>query len=122
MGTLSSSIINYLYSKQDVLSGEQITMKKYGIGTGIFTLIFGTITYLSFFVFFTIRGGDVENLGEFFAFLALGLVFLLLSLIIGVISGGITLLFFIITIVRIIKAIKGPKVDKTQTYQSEPRL
>ena len=51
-------------------------MKKYGIGTGIFTLIFGVITYLSFFLFATIRGGNVDNLGEFFAFLAIGLIFL----------------------------------------------
>ena len=97
-------------------------MKKYGIGTGIFTIIFGVITYLSFFLFSAIKGGEVENLGEFFAFLALGLIFLVLTFIIGLIAGGLTLLFGIITLVRIIKAIKGSKETKAGTGQPEPTL
>lgn len=97
-------------------------MKKYGIGTGIFTIIFGVITYLSWLVFFAIKGGTVDNLGEFFAFLALGIIFYVLSFIAGIISGGLALLFGIITIVRIIKAIRGPKEPKQQPQQSEPKL
>ena len=97
-------------------------MKKYGIGTGIFTLIFGVITYLSWFIFFGIKGGEVDDLGMFVAFLALGLIMLVISFIVGLISGGLTLLFGIITIVRIIKAISGPKEVKPTSSQSEPTL
>ena len=98
-------------------------MKKYGIGTGIFTIIFGLITFLAFKIFFAIKGGTVDDLGAFFAFLALGIIFLLLSIIVGIISGSITLIFGIITIVRIVKAISAPKDQPAQySSESEPTL
>ncbi len=73
-------------------------------------------------VFFAIKGGTVTDLGEFFAFLAIGIIFYALSFIVGIISGGLALLFGIITIVRIVKAIKSPKEPQQQSQQSEPKL
>lgn len=97
-------------------------MKKYGIGTGIFTIIFGLITFLSFKIYFGIKGGNVDDLGIFIVFMTLGLAMLILSFIVGLIAGSITLLFGIITIVRIIKAISSPKVETAHSSETEPKL
>ncbi|MBN2156709.1 MAG: hypothetical protein JW776_11770 [Candidatus Lokiarchaeota archaeon] len=99
-------------------------MKKYGIGTGIFTLIFGFITYIAFRIYFLIRSGasEVDDIGLLIIFVSLGLAMMIISFIIGLIGGGLTFLFGIITIVRIVKSTQESKMESKKSTEPEPKL
>jgi len=78
-------------------------MKKTGIGSEIFTVIFGIITGISAYLFFSVLSGlDASELGIFAGLgLALGGILVIGSAIVGGISGIITIALFIITVDRI---------------------
>jgi hypothetical protein len=104
-----------------VLSGENIIMKKYGIGSGIFTIIFGVIFTFSAYTFFSILlGVGADDVNSPFLGLLLGIVFLplVLSAVAGVISGFLTIILLITTIDRIKSAIRQAKFEKQQATQS----
>ena len=72
-------------------------MEKKGIGAGITTAVFGTISILSLVMFIRIQSGAVavEDLGGFFAFLVLGLLGLMIFAAIAIVSGIIAAIFLI---------------------------
>lgn len=78
-------------------------MAKTGIGSLIFTIIFGAFFAISAYMFFSVLSGiDVGELGIFAGLgLALGGVALLFSGIVGGISGFLTIVLFIVTVDRI---------------------
>ena len=100
------------------------TMEKKGIGTGIFTLIFGGIFALCLYLFIAIRNSTiaVDDVGELFVWLIFGPLGLLITGLSGIVFGSLCLLFLIITIVRISKYAKSQKNPKTTGYESEPTL
>lgn len=90
-------------------------MKKYGIGTGIFAIIFGLITFFAAKIFFSILAGagDVDAL-FIGVFVALGGFMMIVSAVVGVITGFLTIALFISTIDRVRSAIKQAKFKKQQ--------
>jgi len=78
-------------------------MKKTGIGSAIFTILFGIITGISAYLFFSVLSGlNVEDLGIFAGLgIALGGILLVGSAVVGGISGFITIVLFIVTVDRI---------------------
>ena len=78
-------------------------MAKTGIGSAIFTIIFGVIFGISAYMFFSVVSGlSVEDLGIFAGLgLALGGVMLIFSGVVGGISGLLTIALFIMTVDRV---------------------
>ncbi|MHA1111689.1 MAG: hypothetical protein ACTSRE_11345 [Promethearchaeota archaeon] len=92
-------------------------MKKYGIGSGIFTIIFGIVFGFAAFMFFSIVAGvGSEDVDSVFlgALLALAFIPLIISGGVGIISGFITIILFITTVDRVRSAIKQAKFKRQQ--------
>jgi len=93
-----------------------------GIGWGITTLIFGSLTALCIYVYYLVQNIEVENIGELFVAFFVILLGAGGAIIIGVITGSLTMLGLIMTIVRIVKYSKSTKVVTAGSAQTEPKF
>ena len=113
-------IKNYLYSEQDVLCGELVEMKKYGIGSGIFTIIFGVVFgFCAYGLISLMLGLGAEDVNSPILGFLLGIAFIpmVIFAVVGIISGFLTILLLIKTIERIKNAVREAKVEKQQATQ-----
>ena len=99
-------------------------MEKKGIGAGIVTAIFGTIAILALIMLLRIQSGAVavEDLGDFFAFLVVGLFGILIFGLIAIVFGIIAGIFLILSIIFAVRYYSKKKSVKTNAPTKEPKL
>jgi hypothetical protein len=90
-------------------------MKKYGIGSGIFTILFGVVFVFSAYGLISLLMGlGAEDVSSPFLGMLLGIAFIpiVLFTIVGIISGFLTILLLVKTIERIKSAVRQAKYEK----------